>query len=203
MGKKGGTTTTTNKTTLDPAIRQAAQQNLDIANEVASIGYVPYQGNSIAGFSPQQMSSMQATDQGMSAFGMPSAVDWQQSGGQMQAPKGMGSDAIYQALTGMPAPTDDGSGFKGYSAMPMYNNAISQIPQGQLAAIQSFLMNPQTGAAPTNASVPRPNTTYGQLPGGGFGVTGRSNSQESDEDLVKRLVNTSPSSYFADRTMNK
>ena len=205
MGKKGGEQTTTSKIELDPAVREAALQNLDIANEVASIGYIPYQGNTVAGFSPQQMSAMQSTDQAMSAFGMPSAVNWQQQGGQFQAPRGMDSNSIYQALTGMQAPTDDGSGMVGHNATPAYNNALSQIPAAQMAAIQSFLMNPQTGAAPTNRSVPAPRTQYGQTGNGGVGVTGgaRRGGNEDYQNPRARSAQQMWSQSFNDRLMNK
>lgn len=176
MGK-GGDQTTTTKVELDPAIREEALNNIDIANEVSALGYTPYTGNTVAGFSPQQMSAMQATDQGMAAFGMPSAVDWQQGGnGSMAAPSGMSSDAIYTALTGMPPPTTDAGGFSGYSAMPMYNEAIENTPAAQLAAIRSFVMDPETGAGPTNLSVPQPRTSFVPDGRGGFTATENPNA---------------------------
>lgn len=158
MGKKGGTETSTVE--LPPEIREAAIQNLRMADEVGSIGYMPYSGPTVAGFSPQQMAGMQGMDQQAAAFGMPSALG---AGGGA----GMTSDEMYMALTGMPPPNAEAGGFRGYSAMPMYEEAISRVPGAQRAALESFVMNPYTGAAPTNRSVPAPQTQYRYNPNTG------------------------------------
>ena len=161
MGKKGGTETQTVK--LPREIEQAAKDNLRIADEVSAIGATPYQGNTLAAFAPQQMAAMQGYDQAASAFGMPSAVDWQQGDqGQFSAP-GMDNDSMYSALTGMAAPEMRG-GMMGHSPMAAYEDAIARMPPAQRAAIESFVMNPNTGAGPTNLSVPSPQTQFG--PGG-------------------------------------
>jgi len=142
---------------LPPEIKQAAIANLGIADSVASLGATPFNGPSIAGFAPQQMAAMQATDQAAAAFGMPSAVNWQQGrGGAMSAPKGMSNDAMFQALTGMPAPNSQAGGFSGYNTQPIAQAAYAQLPAAQRALIESFTMNPRTGAAPANTSVPKP-----------------------------------------------
>ena len=159
MGKKGGSETQTTKVELPPEIKQAAIANLGIADSVASLGATPYSGPSIAGFSPQQMAAMQGTDQAAAAFGMPSAVNWQQGGGgggAMQAPRGMSSGDIFKALTGMPAPNAQVGRFGGYNTAPIGQAAFGSLPPAQRALIQSFTMNPVTGAAPRNTSVPTP-----------------------------------------------
>lgn len=167
MGK-GGDKTTTTKVELDPAIKKAAMENLDVADEVAALGYTPYTGNTVAAFSPQQMAAMKGVDQAASAFGMPSAVNWQQSGGRMSEPNKMSSKDIYTALTGLPPPTTDAAGVRGYSALPIYNEAVNNIPAAQLAAIRSFVMDPETGEGPTNLSVPQPQTRFQSDGRGGF-----------------------------------
>lgn len=157
MGKKGGSTTQTTTVKLPPEIEAAAKANMKIADSVASLGATPFNGPSIAGFSPQQIASMQATDQAASAFGMPSAVNWQQGrGGAMSAPKGMSNDALFTALTGMPPPNASAGGFTGYNTQPIAQAAYDKLPPAQRALIESFTMNPVTGAAATNTSVPKP-----------------------------------------------
>lgn len=157
MGKKGGSSTQTTKVELPPEIKQAAIANLGVADSVASLGATPYNGPSIAGFAPQQMAAMQGTDQAAAAFGMPSAVNWQQGrDGAMNAPRGMNNDELFQALTGMPAPNSQMGGFRGYNTAPLGQAAFDRLPPAQRALIQSFTMNPVTGAAPTNTSVPLP-----------------------------------------------
>lgn len=157
MGKKGGSSTQTTKVELPPEIEQAAIANLGVADSVASLGATPYSGPSIAGFSPQQMAAMQGTDQAAAAFGMPSAVNWQQGrDGSMNAPRGMNNNALFQALTGMPAPNSQIGGFSGYNTAPLGQAAFDRLPPAQRALIKSFTMNPVTGAAPTNSTVPTP-----------------------------------------------
>lgn len=157
MGKKGGSSTQTTKVELDPDIKKAALANLGIADSVASLGATPYNGPSIAGFSPQQMAAMQGVDQAAAAFGMPSAVNWQQGqSGAMRAPSGMNNDDLFRALTGMPAPNSFAGGFGGYNTAPIGQAAFDRLPPAQRALIQSFTMDPVTGAAPANSTVPVP-----------------------------------------------
>ena len=136
---------------------KAALANMGLANEIASIGQPIYGGNSVAALTPSQLAAMQSNDQAASAFGMNSAVNWGKNG---QAPKGMSQQAMMQALTGMPAPTTDANGISGYSFKPGYDAAMAQMPDAQRRAIESFMMNPQTGQAPTNSAVPRPQNDY-------------------------------------------
>ena len=157
MAKKGGSTTQTTEVQLPPEIEEAARQNLNIANSVASLGNTPFNAPSIAGFAPQQMMAMQSADQAASAFGMPSAVNWQQgAGGQMRAPQGISNDRLFTALTGMPPPNSRMAGFQGYNTQPIAQGAYNQLGPAQRALIESFTMNPVTGAAPANVSVPTP-----------------------------------------------
>lgn len=165
MGKGGKQTT---EVKMNPAIEKAALQNMDIANEVAAIGATPYGGPTIAGFSPQQLSAMQATDNAMSAFGMPSAMGGRQGAGGgkggIQQGRGRGASmtspargmSAYEQLTGMPPPNAQSGGFSGYSAQGLTQDAYASLPPAQRALIESFVMDPVTGAAPSNASVPAP-----------------------------------------------
>lgn len=147
-GKGGQETTSTVK--LPPEIEAAAKENLRIANEVASIGYTPYQGPTVAGFSPQQMNAMRGTDQAAAFFGMPNS-------GTGQMPQGAAADS---ALTGLPPPQQAAGGFSGYSPFSLYKAAIDNLPPAQRAMIESFVIDPYTGAPPTNPTVPQPEFRY-------------------------------------------
>lgn len=150
MGKKGGSETTEVK--LPPEIEAAAKANLKVADEVAAIGMTPYTGPTVAGFTPQQMAAMQGTDNAAAAFGLPSVT-----GGNASR---MSNAQRYQALTGMAPPKVTGGGMTGYSGYGAMQDAIKSMPPAQRAAIESFIMDPVTGAKPTNASVPAPQTNY-------------------------------------------
>lgn len=143
MGKKGGSTTTKSEVKMHPEIEKAALQNIDLANEVAAMGAMPYRGPTTAGFSPQQINGMAAFDQAAGAFGMPN-----------QGTQGMQGDQLYTALTGMPPPQQYAGGLSGYSGMGLADQAYQQLPPAQRAMLESFVMNPITGAQPGNPAVP-------------------------------------------------
>lgn len=152
---KGGTQRTVSEVKLPPELVEAAKRNLKLADNAAGIGPVMYNGPSVAGFSPMQLAAMQGTDQAASAFGMPSAVNWQQGrGGAMVAPRSMSGQDMYRALTGIQAPNSSAGGFSGYNTLPIAQQAIRNLPAAQRAAIESFSMNPVTGARPANPIMP-------------------------------------------------
>lgn len=144
MGKKGGRETTTTEIKLHPEIEQAALQNIQLANDVAAMGAMPYRGPTVAGFSPQQINAMASYDQAAGAFGMPN-----------QGTQGMSGNALYTALTGMPPPQQFAGGISGYSGMGLADQQYANLPPAQRAMLESFLMDPVTGAQPTNPNVPR------------------------------------------------
>ena len=107
-GKGGGKTTTTQ---IPKYIEESAKKNLARAEQAQQIGYMPYYGVDIAGFSPMEQQAMQGTVSQAQAFGL--------------APQGM------SAMTGMPQAQqyDLGGGqmVSGYSAAPLYEQAVAEI----------------------------------------------------------------------------
>lgn len=67
----GGKTTTTGGTTIDPALKAAALENLAMAKKIGQLGYVPYTGDTVAGMQPGQISAIQSGNLGANAFGLP------------------------------------------------------------------------------------------------------------------------------------
>lgn len=60
---------------IDPALRQAALENLAMAKRIGQLGFVPYTEATVAGMSPAQIAAIQNTNAGAAAFGLtPSAV---------------------------------------------------------------------------------------------------------------------------------
>jgi hypothetical protein len=69
----GGKTTETS--TIDPDLKKAALDQLAMARSVGQLGFVPYQGATVAGLQPGQIAAMQNTNTGLEAFGLaPSAA---------------------------------------------------------------------------------------------------------------------------------
>ena len=58
-----GTTTTTQTSTLTPAATATANQMFSLAQNIANQPYVPYTGERIAGFTPDQLAAFQSTQQ--------------------------------------------------------------------------------------------------------------------------------------------
>lgn len=64
----GGKTKETQQ--IDPALRDAALAQLDMARRVGQLGPVPYKGATVAGLQPAQIAAMQNTNAGLEAFGL-------------------------------------------------------------------------------------------------------------------------------------
>ena len=123
--------------TLPKFYETALQRQIGMAGDVSQTGYVPYYGPEVAAFSPMQQASFQGTDQMASAFGMPTA------GGQQYMPEA-------QTFAG---------GVQGYSSQPIYQQAVDTLAANrpaQAAQLESFTINPVTGAVGANAATQQP-----------------------------------------------
>ena len=128
-GGKGSSQTTS--VAIPEYIEAAAQRNLNKAEAISQLGYVPYYGPDVAAFSPAQQAAFQNTAGAAGAFGLASPTD----------PYG-----------GMGAPTDFG-GVQGYSSAPLYQQSVDALAAnrpGQKQYIDSFFIDPTTGAAGAN-----------------------------------------------------
>ena len=127
-GGKGGTQTS--QITIPDYIEDAARRNLAKAEDISQIGYVPYYGPDVAAFTPMQEASFQQTADVASAFGLAAPT------------------AAADIMGGMPAPTQYAGGVRGYSAAPMYEQAVSELAAqrpAQAEYLQSFFIDPMTG----------------------------------------------------------
>ena len=151
-----GSGSTTNKTEIPAWLEDAARGNIAQGQDVAGLGYVPYYGPDVAGFTPLQQASFQNTGQAANAFGM--------AGGGLTG------------MEGMPQAQQFAGGVSGYSSAPMYEEALAQLEArnpGQFAAIQNMFINPQTGQGGYQPPMPAPQPAAMQYVGGGGGDGGR------------------------------
>ncbi len=135
---KGGSTSSTVE--VPQYIEDAARRNLTQADLISKIGFIPEYGPTVAAFTPSQEAAFQGTAQAASAFGLP--------GGGMSQQDIMG---------GMPEPTTYDGGVRGYSSLPIYEQALEAFGQarpGQKEYIDSFFIDPFTGAAGSNMQAP-------------------------------------------------
>jgi len=142
-GGKGGSTTSS--VTIPEYIEAAAQRNLNKAERISQIGYTPYYGPDVAGFTPMQQAAFQNTADTAGAFGM-AAPSSQQD--------------IYG---GMAPPTEYAGGVQGYSAAPIYEQSLEALAQnrpGQKAYIDSFFIDPTSGSGSAGNFAPIDYTQY-------------------------------------------
>ena len=140
-GGKGGSQTSSVE--IPEYIEKAAQRNLNKAERISQLGYVPYYGPDVAAFTPMQQAAMQNVAGAAGAFGM-------------ATPQG-------QDIYGMPAPTDYAGGIQGYSSAPMFEQAQAQLAEkrpAQKSYIDSFFIDPFTGQYGSNVQAPVDYTQY-------------------------------------------
>ena len=142
-GGKGGSETT--KTTIPDWIKQPAIRNLQRAEDVQRIEYMPYYGADVAAFTPTQNAAFNANIGAGEAFGL------------------LGAGHGLTATSGMPTPTD-WDGFTGYSSQPMYESALAELKAKQPGAVAQY-------DALFGANVPT-QRNYGGGGGGGRGGGG-------------------------------
>lgn len=146
-GGKGGQQQQTSTTALPPEILAVAKQNMGMADEASKIGFVPYQGNTVAALTPMQQAAMQNTQGALGNFNMKTGAEQAKASG-------------VDPYTGLAmSPTLQG-GVLGYSPMAQYQAAKDKIAPVQRGLIDSFTVNPDTGAAPASPLV-TPTALYG------------------------------------------
>lgn len=127
-GGKGGSSTS--QVTIPEYIEAAAQRNLNKAERISQLGYVPQYGPSVAAFTPMQQSGFQNTANLAGAFGMAAPTSQQ------------------DIMGGMGAPTTYAGGVQGYSSAPLYDQMVSELAArrpAQKSYIDSFFIDPTSG----------------------------------------------------------
>lgn len=125
---KGGSTSS--QVSVPQYVEDAARANLAKADLLAQIGPVRNYVPEVAAFSKAQEDAFRNNAMAASAFGM--------GGG------GTG-------MEGVPEPTEFAGGIRGYSSIPLLEEAMSELKSrspGQYAAINAPFIDPVTGASP-------------------------------------------------------
>lgn len=122
-GGKGGSQTT--RVQLPAFIEDAAERAVARGEQIGEIGFVPQMGPSVAAFTPAQEAAFAGTQGAAGAFGLPQAQG-----------------------TGLPQAQDFG-GIQAFSSFPLFEQQVEALRQarpGQVSAIESFFIDPVTGA---------------------------------------------------------
>ncbi len=140
-GGKGGSTTS--QVQIPEYIEAAAQRNLNKAERISQLGYVPYYGPDVAALTPMQQASMRNVANTAGAFGLQTTAG--------------------QDVYGMPEPTTYAGGVRGYSSAPMFEQAQAELARrrpAQKSYIDSFFIDPFSGAYGSNVQAPIDYTGY-------------------------------------------
>lgn len=136
-GGKGGSTTQTSKVEIPDYLEEPIKRNIAKAEDLATIGFTPYMGPTVAAMTPMQQAAMQNTSSAAQAYGLGAAP---------------GQEV-------MPQPQTFAGGVQGYSSFPIYEQALAELQSrmpGQYQALQAPFRDPVTGTAPE--------APYGQEP---------------------------------------
>ena len=116
------------QTQIPPSLERAAIQNLSMADEIGRIGFAPQRGPTVAGLSPTQRAAFDNTNRAASAMGL--------AGGPDDPTAHMLGDSF-----------GDGAAFGTGS---LYDQELDRMAPGQRQAIESYMINPRTGAPALN-----------------------------------------------------
>jgi hypothetical protein len=140
---KGGTSST--EATLPSWLETGLQQGVGMGTDIAPLmsTYIPESGPTVAALSPQEQLSQQYTNMAAQSFGMPT-VD----------------------TSSYLPPVQNMGGIQGYSAQPMVDQMMSNVPQAQRDYIESFGLT-ETGEVGSRSPQNQPVSLEMQPSGGG------------------------------------
>lgn len=120
-GGKGGEQTTS--VTYPPWVVEPAKRAIARGEDIAQIGYIPYEGPDVAALAPQQMAAMEGAQSAASAFGLPQA----------------------NPMANLPQAQTYAGGVQGYSGAPLAEQLIADFREnrpGQAALYDSLFVDP-------------------------------------------------------------
>ena len=106
-GGKGGSKKT--ETTIPEWVRAPADRNLQRAEAVQQIKYMPYTGGQVAALTPTQEAAMNNNIATAQAFGL------------------LDPNSTLTATSGMPEPTTYANGMRGYGSIGLYDQALAEL----------------------------------------------------------------------------
>ena len=116
-GSKGGSRQTTS--TLPAWVQAPAERNIARAETAQKVGYMPFYGPDVAAFNPTQQAAFNTNIGAAEAFGLlqPNTLTANQS---------------------MPTPQTFADGSQGYSAAPLYDQALAEMQRRNPAQVAAY-----------------------------------------------------------------
>ena len=113
-GKSGSET---KETSLPEWLRAPAERNLQRAEDIQRLGYMPYRGPEVVGFDPNQVAAMQNNADAARAFGFNAPID---------------------AMAGMPTTQMYANGISGYDSNAIYDQALLDTQAYQPETVDQY-----------------------------------------------------------------
>ena len=178
---KGGTTSAGSATEIPQWVQDAGRKQYQTGTELGQIGYTPYYGADVAAFNPLQTAAFDSTGMAANAFGM-----------------GGGSPTF--ATDGIQAPQTFAGGMRGYSGMPMYNEALNTLQEQrpyQKQQLDQQFTDPTTGLTPEGRKIQDINSLYNEAFNRNVGLEGVSTylplvQQGMTQNELRRVLYDSP-----------
>jgi len=178
---KGGTTSAGSATEIPQWVQDAGRRQYQTGTELGQIGFAPYYGADVAAFNPLQTAAFDSTGMAANAFGM-----------------GGGSPTF--ATDGIQAPQTFAGGMRGYSGMPMYNEALDTFQEQrpyQKQQLEQQFTDPATGLTPEGRKIQDINSLYNEAFGRNVGLEGVSTylplvQQGMTQNELRRVLYDSP-----------
>ena len=117
-GGKGGSKKT--ETTIPEWVRAPADRNLQRAEAVQQLKYMPYTGGQVAALTPTQEAAMNNNISTAQAFGL------------------LDPNSTLTATSGMPTPTTYDNGMKGYGSIDLYDQALKELTARDPANMNAY-----------------------------------------------------------------
>jgi len=114
-GGKGGSQKS--KVEIPDFIMDPARRNINRAEALAQVGYIPYYGPEVAALSPMQLGAMQSTADAATAFGLAPQMD---------------------VAASLPQAQDFGGGMMGYGSGDLFQNSVNQFAANNPAQYAQF-----------------------------------------------------------------
>lgn len=105
------------ETSLPEWLRAPAERNLQRAEDVQRLGYMPYRGPEVVGFDPNQVAAMQNNADAARAFGFNAPID---------------------AMAGMPTTQMYAGGISGYDSNAIYDQALLDTQAYQPETVDQY-----------------------------------------------------------------
>ena len=152
------------ETSIPEWIKQPAIRNLQRAEDVQRIEYMPYRGPEVAGFTPSQISAFQNNLDTAKAFGLA---------------------APGSVMDGIPTPSTFAGGVSGYSTMPLYEEALAETTAAQPDAVAQY--NALFGSNVGTTAKPNPSPNGIASLGGGSGGGSKDLTYQEQLDEINKI----------------